>query len=340
MVVPPAVWLLTVAGLAALVAVDVWRARRPHTVGVREAAAWSAVYVGVAGLFGLGVLLFAGPGPALEFTTGYLVEKMLSVDNLFVFTLVLGAFAVPARSQAKVLLIGILGALGMRIVFILAGAAALSRFSVLFLGFGGLLVYTAVRLLRSHGRPPDVRNGRVLRWARRHLPVAPADAPDGGGALLIRAGRGRAITGLGLAVLAILSVDIVFALDSVPAIFGITQNLYLVLCTNAFALLGLRALYFLLVGLLDRLVHLHYGLAIVLALIGGKLTLHYLHTLTAAVPEIPTGLSLLLILATLTVTTATSLRATRRGGPAVNRSPRAPAAGRPPEPAGNTDPRR
>ena len=130
---------------------DVWRARRPHTVGVREAAAWSAVYVGVAGLFGLGVLLFAGPGPALEFTTGYLVEKMLSVDNLFVFALVLGAFAVPARHQAKVLLIGILGALGMRIVFILAGAAALSRFSVLFLGFGALLVYTAVRLLRSHG---------------------------------------------------------------------------------------------------------------------------------------------------------------------------------------------
>ena len=305
-----------------------------------EAAAWSAVYVGVAGLFGLGVLFFAGPGPALEFATGYLVEKMLSVDNLFAFALVLGAFAVPARNQAKVLLIGILGALGMRVVFILAGAAALSRFSVLFLGFGAVLIYTAVCLVRSHGAPPDVRNGRVLRWARRHLPVAPVDAPDEGGALLIRVGRGRAITGLGLAVLAILSVDIVFALDSVPAIFGITQNLYLVLCTNAFALLGLRALYFLLIGLLDRLVHLHYGLAVVLALIGAKLVLHYLHTLTAGVPEIPTGLSLLLILATLTVTTATSLRATRRGVPGVDRSHGTLAGGRPPKPAGNNDPRR
>jgi len=229
---------------------------------------------------------------------------------------------VPARNQAKVLLIGILGALGMRIVFILAGAAALNRFSVLFLGFGALLIYAAVRLLRSHGAPPDVRNGRVLRWAQRRLPVAPADTPNGDGALLIQAERGRAITGLGLAVLAVLSVDAVFALDSVPAIFGITQDLYLVLCTNAFALLGLRALYFLLVGLLDRLVHLHFGLAIVLAVIGAKLALHYLHTIAPAVPEIPTSLSLLLIVATLTVTTATSLHATRRSRPSGEPSAR------------------
>ena len=311
MVVPPGVWVLTVAGIAGLVAVDVWRARRPHAVGVGEATAWSAAYVGVAGLFGLGVLVFAGPGRAMEFATGYLVEKTLSVDNLFVFALVLSAFAVPTRHQAKVLLIGILGALGMRIVFVLAGAAALSRSTVVFLGFGVLLIYTAVRLLRSHGAPPDVRNGRVLRWAQRHLPIAATDSPDGDGALLVRVGRGWAITGLGLAVLAVLSVDVVFALDSVPAIFGITQNLYLVLCTNTFALLGLRALYFLLVGLLDRLVHLHYGLAIVLAVIGIKLSLHYVHTIAPAVPEVPTGLSLLLILATLTVTTATSLHATR-----------------------------
>jgi tellurite resistance protein TerC len=309
--VPFWVWLVTIAGLAVPVAVDVWRARRPHPTGFGEAVAWSAVYIGAALLFALGVLVFAGSAPAMEFLTGFVVEKTLSVDNLFVFALVLGSFAVPDRHRSKVLLIGILGALAMRVVFIVAGAAALQRFSVLFLGFGALLVYTAVRLLRPHGNPPDVRNGRVMRWARRRLPIVDDDTADDG-ALTVR-GRGRfAVTGLGLAVLAILSVDVVFALDSIPAIFGITQNLYLVLCANAFALLGLRALYFVLAGLLDRLVHLHYGLSIVLGLIGVKLVLHYLHTLSPAIPEIPTWTSLAAIVAVLTTTTITSLRATRQ----------------------------
>ncbi|HEY3754375.1 MAG TPA: TerC family protein [Pseudonocardiaceae bacterium] len=293
--VPVWVWLATGCGLAVPVAIDVWRARRPHPVGFREAVTWSVVYVGLALLFAVGVLVFGGTTPAVEFITGFVVEKTLSVDNLFVFALVLGAFAVPARDQSRVLLIGILGALAMRVVFIVAGAAALQRFSVLFLGFGALLLYTAVRLLRSHGTPPDVRNGRVVRWASRRF----------------------AITGLGLAMLAILSVDVVFALDSIPAIFGITQNLYLVLCTNAFALLGLRALYFVLAGLLDRLAHLHYGLSIVLGLIGVKLVLHYLHGLVPGVPEIPTWLSLVLILAVFAITTVTSLRAGPVASPAT-----------------------
>jgi tellurite resistance protein TerC len=305
--VPLWLWLATAFGLAVPVAVDVWRACRPHPVGFVEAAVWSAVYVGIALLFGVAVLLFAGTAPAMEFFTGFVVEKALSVDNLFVFALVLGAFAVPVRHRSKVLLIGILGALAQRVVFIVAGAAALQRFSVLFLGFGVLLCYLAIRLLRSRGVPPDVREGRVMRWARRRLPIA-----DGGDSLVVRRDGRLAVTGLGLAVLAILSVDLVFALDSVPAIFGITQNLYLVLCTNAFALLGLRALYFVLVTLLDRLVHLHYGLSIVLGLIGVKLVLHYLHSLQPAVPEIPTWLSLVLILAVFLTTTITSLRTTRR----------------------------
>ncbi|HEX5403663.1 MAG TPA: TerC family protein [Pseudonocardiaceae bacterium] len=285
--VPLWVWVATGVGLAIPVTIDVWRARRPHPVGFGEAVTWSVVYIGLALLFGVGVLLFGGPTPSVEFFTGFVVEKTLSVDNLFVFALVLGAFAVPARDQSRVLLIGILGALAMRAVFIVAGAAALQRFTVLFLAFGILLLYTAVHLLRSHGKPPDVRNGRVVRWV----------------------GNRFAISGLGLATVAILSVDVMFALDSIPAIFGITQNLYLVLCTNAFALLGLRALYFVLAGLLDRLVHLHYGLSIVLGLIGVKLVLHYLHSLLPGVPEIPTWLSLVLIVAVFTVTTVTSLRA-------------------------------
>lgn len=325
--VPLWVWAATAAGIAALVALDIWQARRPHTVGMREAAVWSAVYVGSAVLFGIGVFLFGGTEPAMEFATGYLVEKTLSIDNVFVFALVLSAFAVPARNQSKVLLIGILGALGMRIVFIVAGAELIARFSVLFLLFGAVLGYTAIRLLRSHGAPPDVRNTRVMRWARRRLPLADPSEETPEGALVARSGGKRAVTGLGLAVLAVLSVDVMFALDSIPAIFGITQNVYLVVCTNAFALLGLRALYFLLAGLLDRLPHLHYGLAAVLGLIGVKLSLHYVHTLVPAVPDIPTWLSLVLIVAIFTVTVITSLRAGKRGaatapGPASARSGR------------------
>jgi tellurite resistance protein TerC len=309
------VWLVTIAGFASLVAVDIWHARRPHAVGLAEAARWSAAYVGGAVLFGVGVWVFAGATPALEFAAGFLVEKTLSVDNLFVFALCLSAFAVPARHQSRVLLIGILAALGLRVLFILAGAELIERFSVMFLAFGALLIYTAVHLLRTHGQAPDVRNTRVLRWARRHLPIAEHPGAKHDGALLVRRDGRRTVTGLGLAVLALLSVDLMFALDSIPAIFGITQDLYLVLATNAFALLGLRALYFLLVGLTERLVHLHYGLATVLGLIGVKLTLHYLHTIVPGVPEIPTWASLAAIMVIFSTVTVTSLRASRPIGP-------------------------
>lgn len=321
MTVPIWVWLATTAGFAALVGFDLRHARRPHPVSLAEAARWSVFYLGAAVLFGLGVWVFAGSEPALQFITGFLVEKTLSVDNLFVFAICLSAFAVPARHQSKVLLIGILGALGMRVVFILAGAELVRRFAVVFLAFGVLLIYTAIRLLRSHGTPPDVANSAAMRWARRYLPITEHTDPTDG-ALLVRHGGRWALTGLGLAVLALLSVDIVFALDSIPAIFGITQNLYLVLATNAFALLGLRALYFLLIGLLDRLAHLHYGLAAILGLIGVKLTLHYLHSRTPAVPEIPTWASLAAIAAIFAITVVTSLYTTRhRSGCGVRQRP-------------------
>lgn len=323
MTVPLWVWLATITGFAALVGFDVWQARRPHEVGMAEAATWSAIYLGSAALFGVGVLVFGGADPAMEFATGFLVEKTLSIDNVFVFALVLSAFGVPARNRSKVLLIGVLGALAMRVVFIVAGAELITRFSVLFLVFGAVLIYTAVRLLRSHGAPPDVGNTRAMRWARRALPLATPSEETVDGALTVRRRRGFAVTGLGLAVLAVLSIDVMFALDSIPAIFGITQNVYLVLCTNAFALLGLRALHFLIAGLLERLRHLHFGLAAVLGLIGVKLVLHYLHTLVPAVPEIPTWLSLALIVAIVTVTVVTSLRASARDG-AAGKAAKAP----------------
>jgi tellurite resistance protein TerC len=309
MTVPLWVWLLTLAGIGVLVAVDVRQSRRPHEVGFREALAWSVAYVAAALVFGLGLLVFAGTGPGTEFFTGYLMEKTLSVDNLFVFAVLLGQFAVPARYQQKVLLIGVLGALVLRAVFIAVGAAAVHRYAVMFLFFGLFLVYSGVKLVRSHGQPPDVSRGRTVRLVRRVLPVT--DRLDGG-RLVTRVAGKRAVTPLFLVAVAVLAVDIVFAMDSIPAIFGITSNAYLVFTANAFALLGLRALYFLLTGLLDRLVHLHYGLATLLGFIGVKLMLHYLHTVWPVVPEIPLGLSLAVIVAVLATVTVTSLVTTRR----------------------------
>jgi tellurite resistance protein TerC len=309
MTLPLWIWGATVAGIGTLVAIDIWQVRRPHEVGFREALGWSVAYIAAAVVFGLGLLVLVGPGPATEFFAGYLVEKSLSVDNLFVFAVVLAQFAVPARHQQRVLLIGVLGALALRAVFIAVGAAAVQRYAITFLFFGAFLVYTAVQLVRSYGRPPDIGASRGMRLLRRILPVTDRHAD---GRLFTRVGGRRMVTPLFLAVAAILAIDIVFALDSIPAIFGITDNAYLVFTTNAFALLGLRPLYLLLVGLLDRLVHLHYGLAVILGFIGVKLTLHYLHTLWPGVPEIPTMLSLTAIIGILAIVTVTSLARTKR----------------------------
>lgn len=299
------VWAATLGGIAALVAVDVWQARRPHTVGLREAARWSVFYIAAATTFGAGLAVWAGSGPATAFFAGYLVEKSLSVDNLFVFSVILTRFAVPPRHQHKALLYGVLGALALRAVFIAAGAAAIERFTFTFVVFGAFLVWTAIHLLRAHGRTPDPGENRAVQLLRRFVPIGEG---YGEGELLRRENGRRVATPLLVAVVVILSVDIVFALDSIPAIFGITDSAYLVFTANAFALLGLRALYFLLIGLLDRLVHLHYGLAAVLAFIGVKLMLHWAHTVAPGVPEISTGVSLAVVVFVLAITTLTSLR--------------------------------
>ncbi|GAA0219281.1 TerC family protein [Cryptosporangium japonicum] len=304
------VWAATVAGLAVIVAIDIWHARRPHHVGFREATTWSVIYIALAVLFGIGVMIFGGAEPGTEFFAGWLIEKSLSVDNLFVFAVILGTFGVPDKHQQKVLLIGILGALVMRAIFIAVGAAAIQRFAVTFVVFGAFLIYTAIKLVRSHGEQPDVGNSRAVKMLRRLIPVT-EDYPDDSALTVKRDGK-RLATPLLVVVVTILSVDLVFALDSIPAVFGVTESAYIVFTANAFALLGLRALYFLLIGLLDRLVHLHYGLAFVLAFIGVKLILHYAHTVWPSVPDIPTALSLAVVIVTLAITTFTSLRATRK----------------------------
>jgi tellurite resistance protein TerC len=309
----PTLWLLTVGLVVVLLTVDFVATRRPHEVSMREAIAWSAFYVALPLTFGLWVWSAHGGDRGLEYYTGYLVEKTLSVDNLFVFMLLLTAFAVPRHLQQRVLLYGIIGALVLRAVFIALGAAALSRFDWVFLVFGLVLVATGVKLLRDalsgQDHAVDVSDLRVVRLARRLMPVTDRYAST---RLTVREAGRRALTPFALVVLAVLATDVVFAVDSVPAVYGITGDPYLVFVTNAFALLGLRALYFVLEGALGALVHLGYGLAAILGFIGAKLVLHWAHLVWPSVPDVPTLMSLFVILGILAVTVTTSLVAGRR----------------------------
>jgi tellurite resistance protein TerC len=304
-------WAVVVGIVVALLVLDFMvAARRPHAVGLKEAAVWSVFYLGAGIGFGLALWPLAGPHIATEYFAGLIVEKSLSVDNLFVFVVIMSRFAVPARHQQKALLFGIAAALVMRAVLITVGAAAISLFSPTFLLFGLLLLWTAVQLFRHRNKDPDPGDNPLLRWVRRVLPVT-GDFHDG--RLLAREDGRRVITPLFLVFVAIGSTDLLFALDSIPAIFGITQHPLLVFSANAFALLGLRALYFLIEGLLERLVYLSIGLSAILAFIGVKLTLVFLHReVSAEIPEIPTLASLGVILTVLLVTVVLSLRRVRR----------------------------
>jgi tellurite resistance protein TerC len=309
----PTLWAITIGAVLALLALDFVLTRRPHEVSMREAVGWSVFYVALPLLFAVYVWQGHGSDRGLEYLTGYLVEKSLSVDNLFVFMLLLGAFAVPKALQQRVLLYGIVGALVLRAIFIALGAAAISRFDAAFLVFGLVLVLTAVKILRDavtgSDHEVDVSKLRSVRLLRRFLPVTEEyDGPR----LVTRTAAGRALTPFALVVVAVLATDVVFAVDSVPAVYGITSDPYLVFVTNAFALLGLRALYFVLEGALSKLVHLGYGLAAILAFIGAKLVLHWAHLRWESVPEIPTLASLGVIVGVLAVTTVSSLVASRR----------------------------
>jgi TerC family integral membrane protein len=309
----PTLWFVTIGAVIALVAMDFVLTRRPHEVSMKEAIGWSAFYVALPLAFGVYIWSRFGSERGLEYYTGYVVEKSLSVDNLFVFMLLLGAFAVPRALQQRVLLYGIVGALVLRAIFIALGAAALSRFDWMFLVFGLVLVVTAVKILRDamagQDHAVDVDKLRSVRLLRRFMPVT---STYEGPRMLSRIDGRRALTPFALVVVAVLATDIVFAVDSVPAVYGITGDPYLVFATNAFALLGLRALYFVLEGALSKLVHLGFGLAAVLGFIGVKLAFHWAHLQWPSVPEIPTLWSLGVIVAILTITTISSLMADRR----------------------------
>ena len=332
----PVLWALTIGGVVALLALDFAITRRPHEVTMKEAVGWSTVYVAVPLAFGVFVWQRHGGDRGLEYYTGYLVEKSLSVDNLFIFMLLLTAFAVPKELQQRVLLIGVAGALVLRGIFIALGAQLIASFSWAFLLFGAILLGTAVKVLRdarSHDAAPvDIGRLRAVALLRRVRPVVDEYH---GTSMTVRENGRRALTPLALVVVAILATDIVFAVDSVPAVFGITGDAYLVFATNAFALLGLRALYFVLEGLLGALAHLGYGLAAILAFIGVKLVLHWAHGLWPATPEVPTLASLAVIVGILAVVTTTSLLARRRdeASAAAEPDPRAERTRRPRRPA-------
>src|SRR3954453_7324464 len=324
------VWALTIAAIVGMLLFDfVGHVRTPHAPTLREAAVWSAVYVGIAVVFGLLIWWFYGAEYGGEYFAGYITEKSLSVDNLFVFVLIMAGFAVPRQLQQKVLLFGITFALALRTVFILVGAAAIENFSWVFYLFGAVLIWTAVVQARSGGSQEheEYEESAVLRVVRKVLPTTEDYHSD---RLTVRLAGRRYITPLMIALIAIGSADVLFAVDSIPAIFGLTQETYLVFAANAFSLLGLRQLYFLIDGLLDRLVYLAYGLAVILGFIGAKLVIHALHTNelpfvnggehVTAVPEISTAVSLAVILGTLLVTTVASLAKDprpRRSAPAA-----------------------
>ncbi|MFD5594111.1 TerC family protein [Streptomyces griseorubiginosus] len=306
------VWLLTVVALCVLVGADFFIGRKPHDVSVKEAGVWTIVWVVLACLFGLGLLLFGGAKPTGEFFAGYITEKSLSVDNLFVFVLIMGKFAVPSQYQQRVLMVGVVMALVLRAGFIAAGAAIISTFSWVFYLFGAFLIWTAWKLVqdaRKGEHDEEYEENKLLKMVEKRFGVADRYH---GTKLWIEENGKRIMTPMLVVMLAIGSTDVLFALDSIPAIYGLTQDPYIVFTANAFALMGLRQLYFLIGGLLKKLVHLSYGLSIILGFIGVKLVLHALHESGVHVPEISIPFSLGFIVLVLTITTLTSLRASRK----------------------------
>lgn len=305
-------WVLTIVGLCALIGADFFIGRKPHDVSIKEAGIWTIVWIILAALFGLGLLIFGGGQPAGEFFAGFITEKSLSVDNLFVFVLIMGKFAVPSQYQQRVLLVGVLIALVLRAIFIAAGAAIITNFSWVFYIFGAFLIWTAWKLIqeaRADEPEEEYEENKLLKAAERRFGVADRYH---GTKLWIQENGKKVMTPMLVVMLAIGTTDVLFALDSIPAIFGLTQDPYIVFTANAFALMGLRQLYFLIGGLLKKLVHLSYGLSVILGFIGVKLVLHALHESGVHVPEISIPVSLGVICAVLVVTTITSLIASKK----------------------------
>lgn len=314
MYVTTEVWLITIAVLAVVLTVDLLViGRRPHEPSMREAGLAIGVFTGMAVLFGLGTWWLAGPRPAAEFIAGWLTEYSLSVDNLFIFVIIMANLRVPRHLQQFALMVGIALALVFRGIFIGLGAAAIQRFSWVFFVFGGFLIYTAVKVYVDYRQQDEeeevTEKNAALRWVRARFPAS--GEFHGTKLLVVQDGR-RLVTPMLLVIVALGTTDLLFALDSIPAIYGLTQQPYLVFTANVFALMGLRQLYFLIGGLLQRLIYLPVGLSVILTFIGVKLVLHALHeyhfdTKLGFNAEIPIWLSLGVIVGTLTVTTIASL---------------------------------
>ena len=317
--VAPWVWVVTLVVALGFLAVDVFVVgRRPHEPSMREVTRDLAFFIGAALLFCAGVFVISGPDYAAQFLGGWLTEYSLSIDNLFVFLVIIAKLNVPRELQQHALLVGIVLALVLRGVFIAVGAAAISTFSWIFYLFGGFLLYTAVKLAAESNGGDEYHESRAVQWLRHRVP---STEDFHGAKLTVKQAGKRLVTPMLLVVVALGTTDLLFALDSIPAIYGITAEPYLVLTANIFALMGLRQLYFLLGGLLKRLVYLSLGLAVLLGFIGVKLVLHALHENTLPfvnggepvswAPDIPIWLSLVVIIGILTVTTVASLIRTR-----------------------------
>jgi tellurite resistance protein TerC len=325
--VPTWVWILTIGLTGVLLMVDVVIiGRRPHVPSMAEAGRHLAFFVGLAVLFGLGVWYFSGPDYAAQYYAGWLTEYSLSVDNLFVFIIIMAKFGVPEKLQQSALMVGIVIALILRGIFIAVGAAAINQFSWIFYVFGAFLIYTAVKLAREGDSDDDeFEENRFLKWVESRFP---ATNQWHGTKLFVKANGSRIITPMFIVILALGTTDLLFALDSIPAIFGLTQEPFLVLTANIFALMGLRQLYFLIGGLLKRLVYLGVGLAILLSFIGVKLILHAAHVNELpfinggkpmlGAPEISITQSLSVIVIILSVTTIASLIKSRKDKSAVD----------------------
>ena len=301
------VWAVTLVVTLAVLSMDFFIvARNPREPSLREATLWVIFYVSLAVLFGVGLSIAAGGRPGGEFFAGWLTEYSLSVDNLFVFLIIMAKFSVPRQYQQKVLLIGVALALVLRGIFIALGAEAISRFDWVFFIFGAFLIYTAYKLVVEAADDDDeFEENKLIKFVQRRFPLS---SEYDRARLLTRVSGKRMITPMFIVILTIGTTDLLFALDSIPAIFGLTQEPYIVFTANVFALMGLRQLYFLIGGLLDRLVYLSYGLAIVLGFIGVKLIFEALHHRGVHwAPEIPILVSLGVIVGTLTLTAIASL---------------------------------
>ena len=302
-------WLLTVALIVGLLLFDLLTStRKAHDVSFKEASFWSIFYIAVAIIFGAWVWNDFGAQFGKEYFAAYIVEKSLSVDNLVVFLIILTNFAVPSIYHQRVLMVGIVLALFMRAIFIALGAAALQAFSFTFVIFGGILLWTGIKLFQHWDEDPDPSENAIVRYVQKKFRFT---NEYHGGKIFLKENGKRIATPLLLVMVAIGATDLLFALDSIPATFGVTQEPFLVFAANAFALLGLRALYFLIKNLVSKLIYLSMGLAFILIFIGGKLVMTYLHEQFHSIPKVPTSVGLIVIGAILLVSTVASLVKTK-----------------------------